>query len=552
MVHARLVTLLCFVGTLLGALPTCYGQASVNPGVASRLPLPDAAELRRATTTFREVYGADLAAARNADRKGALAGKFLTAAAQAENAADIYVLATEAKQLALAAGQILTLSRAFDQLTDRLQVDRVAVRLEAWTALLRAGLPKEKLTDLGNVVEELYQSSLKVGDFNDAVRVAEFRIEVLRRFGPSSAAAASDRAKATAELRDHMAAVQIAADVVNLDPEDSEANLVLGRHFCFTELNAPLAQKYLAKGSDPQLRALAEHNPPYTAPALEIMAAGDAWYDAAQEQSGEVKKGYLRMAEKQYERTGQKLSNLEKLKVAKRKREIRDVAHQDTDTSNIRWFEISYLGAPDKVLLPVASLPFNAAAERACGIWIAGLRGGFHFWRVELRQFGEVEDGSMPAQEWRLLSAKLRGKKVADTDLAHLATANSLRLLDLAQTDVGGAGLKHLAASAGYLHSLNLDSAPVGDDALPLIALFPNLQVLNLRNAKVSDAGLAALAQLKHLRALSLDGVPISDVGLAHLSGLTKLHTLRLRETSVTADGAAQLQAALKDCKISR
>ena len=71
--------------------------------------------------------------------------------------------------------------------------------------------------------------------------------------------------------------------------------------------------------------------------------------------------------------------------------------------------------------------------------------------------------------------------------------------------------------SEGNLLRLGLDSLPVTNDALPVIAKQTRLRALYLFDTKISDAGLKQLAGLKELKILMLTGSPVTSSGIDQL-----------------------------------
>ena len=71
--------------------------------------------------------------------------------------------------------------------------------------------------------------------------------------------------------------------------------------------------------------------------------------------------------------------------------------------------------------------------------------------------------------------------------------------------------------SEGNLLRLGLDSLPVTNDALPVIAKQTWLRALYLFDTKISDAGLKQLAGLKELKILMLTGSPVTRSGMDQL-----------------------------------
>ncbi len=65
----------------------------------------------------------------------------------------------------------------------------------------------------------------------------------------------------------------------------------------------------------------------------------------------------------------------------------------------------------------------------------------------------------------------------------------------------------------GNLIRLGLDSLPITDDALSVIAKKTHLRALYLCDTKISDAGLTQLERLKELKFLMLTGSLVSSAG---------------------------------------
>jgi internalin A len=122
-----------------------------------------------------------------------------------------------------------------------------------------------------------------------------------------------------------------------------------------------------------------------------------------------------------------------------------------------------------------------------------------------------------------------------------LSAAQSLRSLDLSQTQVGDDTLVHLSA-AQSLRSLDLRDTKVGDATLTHLSKHKELTQLDLGGTNVGDVGLANLEQLKSLGRLYLDGTKVTDDGLAHLQKLEQLSTLDLSSCPITREGLAHLE----------
>ena len=105
------------------------------------------------------------------------------------------------------------------------------------------------------------------------------------------------------------------------------------------------------------------------------------------------------------------------------------------------------------------------------------------------------------AQDTKLIYANFRlvGKNVNDGHLSPLADIQNLSELDLGNTQITEAGLKHIS-KANSLTKLSLANTAIDDAGMKQIEGLTNLMSINLYNTKVTDAGLAILKNMKFLR----------------------------------------------------
>lgn len=75
---------------------------------------------------------------------------------------------------------------------------------------------------------------------------------------------------------------------------------------------------------------------------------------------------------------------------------------------------------------------------------------------------------------------------------------------------------------------------------------------LYLQGRVVADADLAMFAPLPNLATLDLTNTAVGDAGLPHLKRLTSLKQLKLAGTRITPAAAADLRAALPNCRVDR
>lgn len=167
----------------------------------------------------------------------------------------------------------------------------------------------------------------------------------------------------------------------------------------------------------------------------------------------------------------------------------------------------------------------------------------------------------------------LDGTDITDVGMEHLKVLTSLIYIDLAFTQVSGAGLKELKFlpklevltlnstkitdsdlvnlnGFNNLKRLELGNTALTDAGLEHFKSLPNLRGLELYNTKVTDAGMHVIKRLANLEELNLTNTQLTDAGLEHLIDLTKLRQLQVRRCKISNEGAAKLKRALPNCDI--
>ena len=146
--------------------------------------------------------------------------------------------------------------------------------------------------------------------------------------------------------------------------------------------------------------------------------------------------------------------------------------------------------------------------------------------------------------------------QVTDQGLADLAKIQSLEYLALPSGRRTPAGLEHPITDKGLVHLAQLhrlrhlsvgvvsNGCPITDEGVKAIGGLQSLEELSVGGEGISDAGMEHVARLTRLRELMLFGCPkIGDAGLEKLTTLRSLKSLYIHSTDVTVGGLSQLGA---------
>jgi uncharacterized membrane protein len=105
--------------------------------------------------------------------------------------------------------------------------------------------------------------------------------------------------------------------------------------------------------------------------------------------------------------------------------------------------------------------------------------------------------------------------------------------------------LEECTVLAPQIVSLTLAHMPVGDDVLPILEKFTQLENLNLAYTGITGNALQSLTRLQRIETLSLSGTTITAAQLRALQGLPRLRKVFIAQTGIDSIALASLQSAI-------
>ena len=129
---------------------------------------------------------------------------------------------------------------------------------------------------------------------------------------------------------------------------------------------------------------------------------------------------------------------------------------------------------------------------------------------------------------------------VNDDWLARVAGLTTLTNLDVANCDVRGPGMKHVATLKN-LERLNVTLTPLTDAFLKPLGVLTKLRVVSFASAKCTGEGFAHLGAWQAVENLNFHYTPVNDAGLKEIARLKNLERLEIVHTHFTDAGAPHL-----------
>jgi hypothetical protein len=310
----------------------CLGAAALILGSTGpqekKVPVPDQASQEKVLKEIRNLFKAKYAKRDRAARL-VLAKELLHQAGRmGDDPTSRYVLLCEARDvaveglgLALAFAAISKLSEGYDLAP----TTPTAMKVAALKKAKRHAKGLEELRALAGAYLQTAREGMRLMEYDPAGEAAKEASSTARLARDQSLSQeAKDLSKEIASLKRVHAEVSKAELILSANPEDPDANLILGRFWCFARRDWERGLPYLARGSDEALKKLAAMEQTKPEDAASQSDLGDAWYELAGKTRNSLEKGrYFGRAREWYERAREKASGLLGIKIGKRLEELR-------------------------------------------------------------------------------------------------------------------------------------------------------------------------------------------------------------------------------------
>jgi hypothetical protein len=266
-----------FLMPLLIALITFTAAATFAEDApsAERQPVPKSFEQGKAEREIRAKYKSEFAT-RDPGEQLALAHKLREEATSTDDLPTKFVLLREARDLAVKGGDFEYALATVDAIAKSFTIDAEEMKASALSIGVDiSALPAPQLVDAYLKVAD---DALEVWNVDLAHKSAYLARKVAKRDTGALAKVIECDRKIAAE-RKELAPVVAAAKRLKVDPDDAEANLVVGRHLCVDMKQWEAAVSYLVKSPDgPTKNAATKDAAGPTEPdAMAIVA--DMWWD---------------------------------------------------------------------------------------------------------------------------------------------------------------------------------------------------------------------------------------------------------------------------------
>lgn len=301
--------------------------ARARPVKRTNVAAPSAAETQKATKELRQIFAERYEKAKKPEEKSALAGTLLKQALDEKTPQrDRYAMLLEAQSLAVEAGNV---GQAFDV------ADGIVSFFNVRTSLVQADVVGKLESKARNDADRKLLASVALQWAGEAYDASQYDdcLQLVKTAGNLAPRVKSgDLVKRSADLkRDAQEAKTLydeyrkAVALIQDDPGNGEANFVIGRYLSLVRGTWNKGLKYMARGSDAEMKQLATDDLANPREAEKQVALAERWLKAADSVAKPFKQACRGAAHYWYGKSLSGLAGIAKLKVEGEIKKLNDI-----------------------------------------------------------------------------------------------------------------------------------------------------------------------------------------------------------------------------------
>jgi hypothetical protein len=296
-------------------------SAVVTAPESRRRPVPSQEAQDEAKGIARQIFRDDISAARTSEAKIELARKFISYAEHVKkDPAAQFTLLILARDLAASTGNSQLSLQTVNQLANEYEVDALAMKSHTIERAIDSARNAQVLHRLMETSRELIDEAARESRYEIALDLVRTSLKQAKQV--RSEGLANEYSKLLKSIEGRKARYE-AMETLQSNPDDPDANLVVGEHLVIAEGNWEQALPHLAKGADEQLATSANMELSDPSDSQAKIALAESWEEFARTRRGKQEEPiYLRRAIHWYQDSLPQLDGLDKIATAKKLEEL--------------------------------------------------------------------------------------------------------------------------------------------------------------------------------------------------------------------------------------
>jgi hypothetical protein len=262
--------------------------------VMKRAPVPPADKQKETEKLLKDLLKEDYAKKAPADR--ILLGRSLLDRARKcrDDLVSCWVFYQEAQQIAAQNADVVTALTAVEEASRVYDIDRLAAKNSLLGTITKSAKAPEEFSLLVEALDRFIDELMAADLYELADKSAAAALQAARRANDNRLVNRMTlRLKEVTEAKTRFAAMKNILQTLAKNPDDAGANLEMGQFLCLVKANWDLGLRFLLKGSDAGLRALAQKELSIPANPGEETGVADGWYELADKEKLPYRKNQL-------------------------------------------------------------------------------------------------------------------------------------------------------------------------------------------------------------------------------------------------------------------
>jgi len=335
--------------------------------VSKRAPVPDPAKQKEAEKAVRDLFKDQYALKGIAERRGFVRKLLEQASQNASDPVAQWVLYREARDVAVQCADVRAALESVELTARVFDVEPLAMKVQTLAASDKAARVPADFLELARAQDALVDDLVRVDQYDAAVRTASAAQANARKSNdPAFAAKMAVRSKDVGEAKTLFDGLKRTLEALARNSDDPAGNAEMGKYLCYAKGNWELGLRFMVKGSDAALKALAEKEMAALGKSTaDQLAAADGWYELGEKEKSTLRRiQILRHAAELYEAASMDATGLNRARIDKRLESIDQVLNPggggSVDLSTLKpirtSFEVGQLetfveGKPSKVVV---------------------------------------------------------------------------------------------------------------------------------------------------------------------------------------------------------
>jgi hypothetical protein len=311
------------------------------PVAADLLPVPDETDQAEGIKLVEDVFGGEIKKAQKPAEKLFLISQLMEEArGNSDDPISQYAILNTALKVA---PDTTSAIKVIDTISQTFDVNAFQLKLSVVLRLSKTAKTKAEQVAVANSANALMDQATANDDYDSAITLGNIALKSAKKARKYALVnSQKDKNAETKRYKIEFEKVKKSISVLEGDPTNAEANLIVGSYRCFVTGDWENSLAMLALGSDETLRSIAQQELSNPTTSDEQIALGDDWHDLSEDLIGLKKDRLLQRARFWYEASLTSSPPLSRLKRARIEKKLAGFVNDDDRSTWAKGCVLAY------------------------------------------------------------------------------------------------------------------------------------------------------------------------------------------------------------------